>query len=142
MIALLLALAADPPKPTAIDGLPIGAIGRQALPAKGCAAYFFTATTKRDLVAMATADPATLRFAIDGATIDVARASQSGTGGYGFAASTVYRGGDVAATLDMTITTRADLTSGAAVPEAALRIDRPGKDGLVVPLQGLIGCAT
>lgn len=142
MFALLLALAADPPKPAAIDGLPIGVIGRQALPPKGCAAYFFTATAKRELVAMATADPATLRLAIDGATIDVARATQSGTGDYGFAASTVYRGAEVTATLDMTVARRADLTSGAAVPEASLRVDRPGKDGFVVPLQGLIGCTT
>ncbi len=40
----------------------------------------------------------------------------------------------------MTITTRGDLKDGAAIPEATLRIERTGKDGLVLPVAGLIGC--
>lgn len=142
---LLAALAADPPKlapPLAsVDGLPIGRLAKQALPAKGCAAYLFSTTgAKRVLVAMATADPGMLRIAIDGKTADYARTAQSGGGGFGFSGTTEYRGGDVTATLQMTITTRGDLTAGAAVPEATLRIDRLGKDSVVLPAAGLIGC--
>jgi len=146
IILFALALAADPPKPPppppeSVDGLPIGGLAKQALPAKGCAAYLFSTTgPKRVLVAMATADPATLRIAIDGKTVDYARIAQSGGGGFGFAGTTEYRGGDVTATLQMTITTRGDLTGGAAVPEATLRIDRAGRDSVVLPAAGLIGC--
>ena len=139
MIALLaLALAAEAPP---VDGLPIGVLPRQDLPAKGCAAYLFTTGTARAMVAMASAEPAQLRLTIDGATIDVARASQSGEGGFGFAGTTEYVRAEVTATLNMTITPRGDIVGGAAVPEATLRIDRPGKDGVVLPLAGLIGCA-
>lgn len=134
MIALALLLQPLP-------GLPLGSIPKQQLPARGCAAYLFSVGTTRTLVAMASADPAQLRIAIDGTTTDYARASQSGGGGYGLAASTEYRGGDVTATLDMTVATRTDLTNGAAVPEGTLRIERPGKDSVILPVAGLIGCA-
>jgi hypothetical protein len=141
MIPMLfvLALQAAAPTPT-IDGLPIGAIGKQALPAKGCAAYRWNVAGTRSLVAMASAEPAQLRLAIDGTTKDYARSSQSGPGGFGFAGVTEYRGGDVTATLDMTITTRGDIAQGASVMPATLRIDRPGRDTVVVAVGGLIGC--
>lgn len=126
--------------PASIDGLPIGGIGRQSLPAKGCAAYLFSTGQTRTLAAMAGADPASLRLAIDGISADYARTGQSGAGGFGFAGTTEYRGGDVTATLDMAIETRGDLTAGAAVPQATLRVDRPGKDTIVMPLAGLVGC--
>lgn len=142
MIALFLALlAADPPPAASIDGLPIGGIARQELPAKGCAAYLFTVGKTRTLVAMSSADPALLRIALDGATADYARATQVGDVGYGFARTTEYRRDDVTATLEMTVSARADLTGGAAVTDATLRIDRAGKDSVIVPVAGLIGCA-
>jgi hypothetical protein len=137
LFALLLQVAAPS---TLIDGLPVGGIGKQALPARGCAAYLWNVAGTRQLVAMAGADPAQLRIAIDGATKDYARTSQSGAGGFGFAAITEYRGGDVTATLDMTITTRGDIAQGATVIPASLRIDRPGHDTIVLPVGGLIGC--
>ena len=141
MNAMLLALFLQAAAPaTTIDGLPIGAIGKQAMPAKGCAAYLWTVAGTRELVAMAGADPAQLRIALDGKPKDYARTSQSGAGGFGFAAITEYRGGDVTATLDMTITTRADIAQGASVMPASLRIDRPGHDTMVLPVGGLIGC--
>ncbi len=143
MIALLLALAAvDPPKvPATIDGLPIGGLPRQAMPTQGCAAYLFSAGKDRVLVAMASAAPGTLRVALEGSPADYARGTQSGSAGYGFATTTEYRGGDVSATLDLTIQTRKDLTQGAVVERGTLRIDRPGKDTIVLPVAGLIGCA-
>lgn len=142
-LALALAAPAPPSRPPAsIEGLPIGGIGKQTLPAKGCAAYLFTAAgEQRVLIAMASADTATLRIAIDGKTQDYARTAQSGSGGFGFSGTTEYRGGDVTATLDMTIVTRGDVTGGAIVPRATLRIDRMGKDSVVIPAAGLIGCA-
>ena len=50
MIALLLALLADPP--ASIDDLPIGGLAPQALPTRGCAAYLFTGGATRALAAM------------------------------------------------------------------------------------------
>ena len=138
-------LQTPPPAPETImpsvDGLPIGSIAKQALPDRGCAAYLWSKTPSMALVAMATADPAAIRLTIDGKTQDFARTAQNGLGGLGFSQTSEYQGGDVTATLDMTITTGADLANGGKVTEATLRIDRPGKDSVIVPVGGLIGCA-
>ena len=136
MIAFLLAVAA------AVDGTPLGVLAPQALPAKGCASYLFTADGTKRFVAMASAEAGTLRLVLDGTTVDAARGTQTGAAGYGFAASTEYRGADLSATLELTAAPRAELTAGAAVPAATLRVDRAGKDGVAVPLVGIIGCAT
>lgn len=135
--ALLLAFQAAPAQtaPPVLD-----ALGRQALPRQGCAAYLWSVADRR-LVAMATADPAGLKLSIAGSAADHPRESQSGVGGFGFAETTVYRRGEVAATLEMTIATRADLADGATVPNATLTIARTGADTLVLPVAGLIGCA-
>jgi hypothetical protein len=137
IIALLLAAAAP-----AVDGTPLGVLAPQALPAKGCAAYLFTADGTRRFVAMAAAEDGRLRVVLDGATVDAARGAQTGALGFGFAASTEYRGQGFVATLELTTTPRPGLTGGATIPEATLRIDRAEKDGIAVPLVGLIGCAT
>ena len=147
MIALLLALAAaDPPKQqpkplASIDGLPIAGLPRQSLPTQGCAAYLFSGGKTRALVAVASAEPATLRIALDGMAADYGRGSQTGTAGFGFASTTEYRAGDVTATLDFTVQSRRDLSQGAIVHSGTLRIDRPGRDTIVIPVGGLIGCA-
>lgn len=133
MIILLLALLMQ-------DAPVLGEIGRQRLPAAGCAAFLWDAAPKRRLVAMATADPAQIRLRLDGRTVDVARATQRGAAGFGFAGVTEYRGADVTAVLDMTVEARGDLTAGAVVPAATLRVERPGRDVLVAPVAGLIGC--
>ena len=67
---------------------------------------------------------------------------QTGAAGYGLAASATYRAEGLAATLDLATAPRGDLTAGATIPEAMLRIDREGKDGIAVPLVGLVGCRT
>jgi hypothetical protein len=142
MIALLLALAAaDPPSaPDMVDGLPIAGLARQSMPAQGCAAYLFSGGKTRTLVAVASAAAGTLRLAVEGPPADYARGTQVGSVGYGLGATTEYRGGDVTATLDLTVQTRKDLTQGAVVDSGTLRIDRPGKDSIVMPVAGLIGC--
>lgn len=132
---------AQTPPPAAIDGLPIGAIPTQALPTKGCAAFLWTASGTRALVAMAGADPAQLRLSVGGTLTDLPRTEEHEPGGYGFAGTTQYQAGDVTAVLTMSIATRGDLKDGASVPEATLRIDRTGQDSIVVPVAGLIGCA-
>lgn len=133
MIAVLL--------PLLLQGAPVlGPIGRQALPARGCAAYLWSALPRRELVAMATAEPGVLRLKVDGRTVDVARAGGTGAAGFGFAERTEYRGADVSAVLDLSVQTRRDLTGGAVVPSATLRVERPGRDVLVAPVAGLIGC--
>jgi hypothetical protein len=150
MIALLLALVqaaapGSPPvvPPTAIPptaALPLGPIGPQALPAKGCAAFLWSAGGDRQLVAMAVADPGMIRLAIGGKTGDYQRSAMAEQGGFGFGGSNEYRSGDVVATLDLQIVTNANLTNGAQVPAGTLRIDRTGQDTLVIPVAGLIGC--
>lgn len=121
----------------------LGAIGQQSLPATGCAAYLWSAAGDRQLVAMAVANPAHIRLALAGAApADLARTTEQGAPALGFAQSTEYKAGDVTATLDMTIETRPDLAAGATVPRGALRIDRAGQDSVVVPIAGLIGCAS
>ncbi|MCP8891300.1 hypothetical protein [Sphingomonas faeni] len=140
-LALMLALQAAAPSAATNTGPgPLGAIGKQKLPAKGCAAYLWSMDAARQLVAMATADPAQIRLTVDGKTTDYAMATQSPAIGFGFGGVTVYRGGDVTATLDMAVAVRADISAGATVTSATLRIDRPGHDTVVMPVGGLIGC--
>lgn len=137
MIALLLTLQAA----AGVDGTTIGALPRQELPATGCAAYLWSAGTAHALVAMASAAPATLRLVLDGKQLDLPRAGEEGAGALGFATSTWYSLGEVTATLDLTVETSAALAGGARVPAATLRVDAPGRDGVVMPVAGLIGCA-
>jgi hypothetical protein len=140
-LVLILAVQAAAAAPSANPGPgPLAAIGQQKLPAKGCAAYLWNVDGNRQLVAMASADPAQIRLAIDGKTTDYAVSTQSPAIGFGFGGVTQYRGGDVTATLDMAVATRADISAGATVTSATLRIDRPGRDTIVVPVGGLIGC--
>ncbi|HEX4694152.1 hypothetical protein [Sphingomonas sp.] len=151
---VLLALAAPalakdkkPPAPQAapivasVDGLPIGAIPKQDLPAKGCAAFLWTRGPSQALIAMATADPAAIRLTVDGKIQDFAMRAENGVGGFGFSQTNEYRGGDLTATLDLTISTAADIAGGARITDSTLRIDRPGRDSVVIPVGGLIGCA-
>lgn len=134
---------APPPRPvpSSIEGLPIGALPRQQLPAHGCAAYLWSAGGSRQLVAMAGADPALLRVSLGGTPTDLVRTAESGGGTLGLSADTEYAGTGVTATLQMQIVTREALTGGAQVPEGTLQIDRPGQDTIVLPVAGLIGCA-
>ncbi|SEL89488.1 hypothetical protein SAMN05216382_2856 [Sphingomonas palmae] len=142
LAALLLAPAADPRPPASIDGYPIGGIGRQSLPAKGCAAYLFSTGATRTLVAMAGAEAGTLRIALDGKERDYARASSGTVADLGFAETTRYVAGDTALTLTMTVSRRPDLAQGALVSDATLLVERAGKDGVIMPLAGMIGCAS
>lgn len=137
MIALLLAAAVQSAAPAAPTGL--GAIGQQHLPAKGCAAYLWN-PADRQLVAMATADPATLRIAIGGKTIDLARSGGGAAATLGFPEAADYVGGDLHVRLAMTIVQQDGLTAGARVPQASLQVERPGQDVLVLPVAGLVGC--
>ncbi|QNQ10753.1 hypothetical protein [Sphingomonas alpina] len=148
LLALLVAGTADkqpkqappPPPPVSVDGLPIGGLPQQVLPATGCAAFLWSVGQTRAMVAMASAEPASVRLSIDGQQIDVPRTAQQGAGGFGFSSVTEYEGSGVKAVLDMTIATRGDLKDGATVPEATLRIERSGKDSIILPVMGLIGC--
>lgn len=149
--ALLLAAPAmpqDAPKlpvpslPRSVDGLPIGAIPKQELPQTGCATFLWTATQTRTLVAMLTADPARIRFAPDGKLTDLVRTGQNGPGDFGFLAHTDYAGGDLKVTVEMAIVRRGDLTQGALTDGATLTFSREGGDSIIVPVIGIIGCAS
>lgn len=135
----------DKPKPkpllTSIDGLPFGELPQQQLPASGCAAYLWSKGTTHALVAMATADPAQLRLSLEGKIADYPRTVQQGLGGYGFAGTTTYHVGDVTVILDMEIQSQSDMTQGAEVSTGTLTLERSGKDVVVLPVGGLLGCA-
>lgn len=130
------------PLPASIDGLPIGAIPRQDLPATGCAAYLWTTSGTRAFVAMAQADPARLRLSLGGRITDLDRTAQSGAGGFGFGETNAYAANGITVKLTMTIETRESLTGGAVVTDALLQLDRPGQDTVLIPVGGLIGCAS
>ena len=137
------AQAAPPPlNGSPLDGLPLGVLPKQELPAKGCAAFLWSATGTRTLVAMVTADPAMLRLSLGGTgtTTDLPRTAQHGDAGFGFSNSADFGSGDITATIDMMVTARGDIKNGASVPEGTLRLDRKGQDGVVLPVVGLIGC--
>jgi len=143
MNALMLLLLAAAP----IPGLPLDALPKQDMPASGCAAFLWTATEQRTLVAMAVAEPAHLRVSLDGVSVDLPRVAQRGSAAFGLSESSDYAAPGYAApgiraTLDLRIETRGDLVNGAAIPDGALRLDRDGKDGVVVPITGLVGCAS
>lgn len=123
-----------------VDNLPIGSIPRQELPVGKCAAFLWTQTETRALVAMVTTEPAQIRFAPGGTLTDLTRVSANGEGGLGFANVSEYAGGDLRVVIDMTVTVRDDLKSGAVVSGATMRIDRSGADTVIVPVVGIIGC--
>jgi hypothetical protein len=137
---------APPPAPVvaSVDGLPIGSIPRQELPKQGCAAYLWTASGTRALVAMASAaagtDPARLRLSLGGKITDLARSGQLGATALGFPETTTYAGGGTTIKLTMRIETRTSITDGGAVPDGILELDRTGQDSVIIPVAGLIGC--
>ncbi|MDB5696892.1 MAG: hypothetical protein JWN21_2435 [Sphingomonas bacterium] len=118
----------------------LGAIGKQALPSAGCAAYLWNTGEPRQLVAMATAEPGLLRVALDGKMLDLARTMAEGAAGRGLAAVSRYAAGDVTASLELSTVERPDLRDGALAPEAMLTVERVGKDAIVMPVAGMIGC--
>ena len=119
----------------------LGELPKQQLPAHGCAAYLWAKAPKATLTAMAGADPALLRVNLDGVVRDFALAEQAGDAGLGFDKHAVYRDADATITLDMTVEIQADLAQGGIVSSGSLTVERPGKDILVIPVGGLIGCA-
>lgn len=162
LVALLLAStsrSAQPPGPppspppgqplappvASLDGLPIGSIPQQQLPRQGCAAYLWTASGTRALIAMVTpgtgSEVALLRFSLGGKVTDLARSGQLGAANFGFPETTTYAGGGVTIKLTMRIETRASITGGAVVPDGLLELDRTGQDSVVIPVAGLVGCA-
>ncbi len=93
------------------------------------------------MVPKASEHSGTLRVSVAGKNNHLARCAVSGTAPLGFAASTEDRGEGMSAGLTMALVQQEGLTAGARVPSGALQIDRPGADGVVVPVAGLIGCA-
>ena len=143
ILSMLVATAQAAPQPfngSPLDGLPLGVLPKQELPARGCAAFLWSATGERTLVAMVTADPAIVRLSLGGAITDLPRTAQHGEAGFGFSSSSDFGSGDVTATIDMTVTAQGDIKDGASIPEGSLRLDRKGQDGVVLPVAGMIGC--
>ena len=116
----------------------LGALPKQSLPARGCAAYLWAVQDQR-FVAMV--EPGRLRIRLDGKPTDLAAAEARGGGTLGLASTTRYAEAGVTATLDMTITQRETLQDGAIVSDASIRLTRGDQDEIVVPVGGLVGCA-
>lgn len=116
----------------------LGALPKQALPERGCAAYLWAVQDQR-FVAMV--EPTRLRIMLDGKPTDLAAAEAGGAGALGLASTTRYAGAGVAATVDMTITQRETLQDGAIVSDASIRLTRGNQDEIIVPVGGLVGCA-
>ena len=151
-ILAALSLAATPqaaptpaPPVASVDGLPIGSIPQQELPKQGCAAFLWTASGTRALIAMAGAgtgaEPARLRLSLGGKITDLERSGQLGAPTFGFGDTITYGGGSTSAKLTMRIETRTSITGGGVVPDGILQLDRTGQDSVVIPVAGLIGCA-
>ena len=116
----------------------LGAIGPQELPREGCAAYLWNLDEPRRLVAMAEAGR--LRLNLDGRAIDLPRVTAEGAAGLGLSASTRYAAGDMAATVALAVTERPDVAKGGFVSDATLTLEPRGKDMVVVPVAGMVGC--
>jgi hypothetical protein len=134
MLLSILALAQAAPTTPPV----LGALPKQALPERGCAAYLWAVQDQR-FVAMV--EPGRLRIMLDGKPTDLAAAEAGGGGALGLASTTRYAGAGVTATLDMTITQRETLQDGAIVSDASIRLTRGNQDEIVVPVGGLVGCA-
>ena len=119
----------------------LGAIGPQALPPAGCAAFLWSRAATPALVAMAAGEPGTLTVRLDGRTLVLPRTGAEGAAVRGLPALSRYAAGAVGATLSLSVTERPDLTDGALVPDAMLTVERAGQDTIVVPAGGMIGCA-
>lgn len=116
----------------------LGAIGPQELPREGCAAYLWSLSEPRQMVAMA--EPGRLRLKLDGRTVDLARTATEGAAGLGLGGSTRYAAGELAATLELALSERPDIAKGALITEATLILESQGKDAVVTPVGGLVGC--
>ena len=116
----------------------LGAIGPQALPREGCAAYLWSMSEPRQLVAMA--EPGRLRVQLDGKPLDLVRTAQEGAAGLGLASRTVYAASDVAVTLELKLDERTDIAKGALATGATLTVQRAGGDAVVTPVGGMVGC--
>ncbi len=136
MLLSILALAQAVPTVPAPPVL--GALPRQTLPERGCAAYLWAVQDQR-FVAMV--EPGRLRIMLDGKPTDLAAAEAGGGATLGLASTTRYAGAGLTATLDMTITQRETLQDGAIVSDASIRLTRGNQDEIIVPVGGLVGCA-
>lgn len=116
----------------------LGPIGQQDLPREGCAAYLWSLSEPRQLVAMA--EPARLRIRLDGKPVDLPRTAVEGAAGLGLGTSTRYAAGEIAATLELAVAERPDIAKGALVSGATLTVQHAGGDATVTPLGGMVGC--
>ena len=128
------------PLSTSVDGLPIGALPKQDLGSGQCAAFLWTRTPARALVAMISANPALFRYAPAGVVTDLARTTMVGDAKFGLSPQASYASSDTSIAVDLTIEERGDLKDGAAVPAGTISITQSGADTLIVPVAGIIGC--
>ena len=116
----------------------LGAIGPQELPREGCAAYLWSLSEPRRLVAMA--EPDRLRLDLDGKAVDLPRVTAEGVAGLGLSSTTRYATAGIAATVALAVVERPDVTKGGFVSDATLTLEPQGKDATVVPVAGMVGC--
>ncbi|WP_156678587.1 hypothetical protein [Sphingomonas profundi] len=119
------------------DGIPLGALPRQALGAGECGLFLWKAAPSARLVLMAKSGPPTFaRILLDGRPVDLPR-----LGGGDFASEPTARYGDgrITLSLELSIENRRGLSDGAVVA-GSLGLERTDGDGFVLPVTGLLAC--
>ncbi|TVV74264.1 hypothetical protein FOY91_10345 [Sphingomonas solaris] len=122
------------------DGIPLGALPRQALGTGQCGLFLWKPGAGARLVLMAKSGPPPFaRLILDGRTLDLPRLGGDAPADATADVTPRYGDGQTTAALDLTIEPRRGLSDG-AVAHGSLRIERAGGEGFVVPVSGLLGC--
>ena len=132
-------VAGSPSPPVTVnDGIPLGALPRQALGKGECGLFLWMTGAAPRLVLMAKSGPPPFaRLLLDGRLTDLPRIAGGDLAG---GANALYGDGRITASLDLTLEARKGLTDGAVVRAGSIRIDRTDGDGFVVPVSGLLAC--
>ncbi len=128
---MLLAFLAQAALAQSAAALPLGELPQQKLVPGQCVIFLWTRSEPPRRIAMADETARTLRIVYAGKPLDLAA-----TGPFSYANAQV----DIR--LDLDIQERDGMTDGAIINQGALRLDRAGKDSLVVPVGGIRACPT
>lgn len=143
-LLLLAGCAAGGPRasvaPPPADGIPLGALPRQALGKGQCGLFLWSGGAAARLVLVANSGPPPVaRILLDGRVRDLPRIGGAPADALADATAS-YGDGTVTAALDLAIERREGLSDG-AVARGTIRVDRAGGDGFAVPVSGLLACA-
>lgn len=125
---------------SADDGIPLGALPRQALEPGQCALFIWKAGNEARLVLMARTDPQVARISLAGRQMDLPRADGVTAASGAIFSHAVYDNGAARVTLSVTLEQRSSLQGGAVVTDGTLQLDTATGDSFVMPVAGLLAC--